>query len=320
MYQEKKDQVDQEISKALTYYPNVWWANERWRDDLKQYWKEQNKAVSTMASYAFDTYEGLDEDERAIMHEIDSHLDSHVVVIEDNADQDEDVSETKVMLKKLSELSAKEKKLFQIAVEEDKGKASQEDFALAKSLNEEIQGAIKTCSKRWVDRICTDMNRTHYSVFKANAEKDSLLEACFYGYAYSRPIENWIEAIVWDYSGHADNADPDDWHEDCSQEYYHLLSESSKIVKSLADDKCDCAAMIKRFSEFAKVFDKLDEDHRMRFFAKMLYKQYQAEYSNKEKNWYPSPKEISEVFVTEDSQKEPEAKTSFVFDEDELPF
>lgn len=327
MYQKKNNQLNQEISKALTYFPKAWWGDERWRDNLKHYWKEEsNTSDDCSESFSeFDPYEGLDEDERSIMREIDSHRDSSCVIEEEEEEEEVSTasavgsSEVKEMRKKLAELYEKEKKLFQIAIDEAKGKASQEDIVLAESLNEEIQKTIDDGSKHLGNLIRADMARVSYEIFKANADKDGLLEGCIYGYVYDRDIDNWMEATVWDYSGHADNVASDDYHED-SYEQDCLVIESSKLARMLADDKCDCIEAIKKLVEFTKAFDKLEEADRMRFLAKMLHKQGKLEYKSEKKEWYPSPKEISEVFVNEKSPKKPEVSTSFVFDEDELPF
>lgn len=317
MYQEKKNQVCQEISKALTYFPETWWAKERWRDDLKRYWKEAENIFEVLP----DPYEELDEDERAIMQEIRSHQDDSRVVVEDNDDNAPAVgsSEMKEMRKKLGDLAEKEKKLFQIAIDEAKGKASKEDVVLAESLNEEIQKTIDDGSKHLSNLIRADMARVSYEIFKANADKDGLLEGCIYGYIYDRDIDNWMEATVWDYSGHANNVASDDYHED-SYEQDCLVIESSKLVKMLADDKCDCVEAIKKLVEFTKAFDKLEEADRMRFMAKMLHKQGKLEYKSEKKEWYPSPKEIGEVFGDENDEKETKVGSAFAFDKDELPF
>lgn len=238
-----------EINRAVTTFPDKWWAAEELRDELYHYWITTSRKISDGLdpSPHHSEYSHMDEDEADVYRAIHSPTDGPSGFYERREEQD------------------------------------------------------------------------RHADFAKRADADGLLQACFWGWAYSRPIDDWIEASDWDYSGRAWIVDINDSHED-STEQCDLLSASSKIVKDMADDKCDCVEMIKKLCELTKAFDKLEEHDRMRFLAKTLYKQALAENKGEEKNWYPSPKEISEGAVVEESPKESEVKTFVACDEDELPF
>lgn len=238
MYQE-------EINRAVTTYPDKWWAAEELRDELYHYWITTSRKISN----------GLDPSPR---HSEYAYMD------EDEAD---------------------------------------------------IHRAIHSPTDDSSDFYARKKEKERHADFARRADADGLLQACFWGWAYSRPIDDWIEASDWDYRGRAWTISPNDRHED-SCEQYECLSKASKIIQNMADDKCDCVEVIKKLCELMKDYDKLEEDDRMRFLAKILFKQSEVERSKRKEE----EQRLAAEKKKKEAQKKSEVKMPFDFNEDELPF